>query len=99
VKRKRRRRARDARELADAVFARQDPVEIGVELLSGKKRGDSVKARVWETLLEYRYGRPATTPSESRSDSPCIVQIISNIPRPARPAPRAAESAGECDAT
>ncbi len=81
-----RRRVRDARALAKAVFARMDPIEVAVKLLSEEEKGDSVKARIWETLIEYRYGRPATA-AESRNDGPTHVNLIFPVPRPERAKP------------
>ncbi len=77
----------NARELAEAVFAKVDPVKVGRELLEGgDAKGGSVRARVWEKLLEYRYGRPpaADSAGEAAGGAPLCVRIISHIPRPQR---------------
>ena len=73
----------DARELAEEVFAQKDPVTVAVDLLdSGKAtKNASVKARVWEKLLEYRFGRPAAMSDGSEDDAPLIVL---DLPRPDR---------------
>jgi hypothetical protein len=74
----------NAREFADAVFAKVDPVNVARELLEGgDAKGGSVRARVWETLLEYRYGRPPAADSAD-AGAPLCVRIISHIPRPQR---------------
>ncbi len=73
----------DARALAEAVFAEQDPVEVACGLLNGDgAKGDSVKARVWEKLLEYRFGRPAAMPAASAEGG--APRIILDLPRPER---------------
>jgi len=73
----------DARALAEAVFAEQDPVEVACGLLNGEgAKGDSVKARVWEKLLEYRFGRPAAMPAASAEGG--APRIILDLPRPER---------------
>jgi hypothetical protein len=74
----------NAREFADAVFAQVDPVNVARVLLEGgDAKGGSVRARVWETLLEYRYGRPPAADSAD-AGAPLCVRIISHIPRPQR---------------
>ena len=49
---------RNHRELAQAIFAECDPVVIGRELLeSDSGRASTVKARVWETLVDFAFGK------------------------------------------
>ncbi len=80
------RRPADARALADAVFARSDPVDRACELLNGDDaKGASVKARIWERLVEYAYGRPSQMAEPgSGSDAPMRIELILKVPRPQR---------------
>ncbi len=82
-KRRARREHLDARELAEQVFAMKDPVTVAVELLGNDAapKNASVKVRVWEKLLEYRYGRPALMSDSGDDDAPLIVL---DLPRPDR---------------
>jgi len=76
-------RPRDVAALVDAVFARRDPVTDAVELLGCER--PMVRARVWERLLEYKYGRPAQqVVTSGPRGGPVRVEIISHIPRPRR---------------
>jgi hypothetical protein len=83
AKSRRKRRPKDARALADQVFAQLDPVELACALLRNEEqpKNAGVKARVWEKLVEYRFGRPAPMSDSSDDDGPCIVL---DVPRPAR---------------
>ncbi|MGB6429174.1 MAG: hypothetical protein WBF06_01200 [Candidatus Acidiferrales bacterium] len=74
---------RTQRELARAVFKRHNPVDMACELLSSDgKKGSSVKARVWEKLIEFGFGKarvePATPAAEE--DEP----VIWDMPGPDR---------------
>ena len=72
---------RNHRELAQAIFAKCNPVEVGRELLeSGSEKGASVRARVFETLANWQFGN---TPDEE----PERVRIIWDVPRPPRNRP------------
>ncbi len=73
----------DAREIAEEVFAMKDPVTVAVELLGNETapKNASVKARVWEKLLEYRFGRPAAMSDSGEDGAPLIVL---DLPRPDR---------------
>ncbi len=76
-------RPRDVAALVDAVFTRRDPVTDAVELLGCER--PTVRARVWERLLEYKYGRPAQrVVTSGPRGGPVRVEIISYIPRPRR---------------
>jgi hypothetical protein len=73
------------RKLADDVFAQRDPVAVAMNLLDSDKH--TVAARVWERLLEYRFGKPAQMIETSgRGGGPLVVKIISHVPRPDRAA-------------
>jgi hypothetical protein len=49
-----------AREFAQAIAMKRNLVEVGSELLSSNgTKGASVRARMFETTLEYLYGKPA----------------------------------------
>lgn len=48
---------RNHRELAEAIFAKKDPVKVGRELLEDtSEKGASVRMRVFETLVDWLYG-------------------------------------------
>ena len=71
---------RNHRELAQAIFAECDPITVGRELLeSGSERGGTVKARVWETLVEFLLGKPAAAASAA---SGANVRIVWDLPAP-----------------
>ena len=81
----------DARALADAVFARLDPVEVGCHLLEGDDaKGASVKARVWEKLVEYRYGKSTSVTEETPPGG--ALRVVWDIPAPAREVEAAEET-------
>lgn len=74
---------RNHRELAQAIFAQCDPVQVGRELLSSSsEKGASVRARVFETLADWQFGAPARTGASSSGAA--AVRIIWNIPGPPR---------------
>ncbi len=76
-------RLRDVVALVDAVFTRRDPVGQAVELLDCER--PTVRARVWERLLEYKYGRPAQkVVASGPGGGPVRVVIVSHVPRPRR---------------
>jgi hypothetical protein len=56
---------RSHRRLARAIFKECDMVAVGRELL--KSKSETVKARVWETLVHYALGEfaPSLTSSQS----------------------------------
>ena len=77
---------RNHRELAQAIFAQCDPVQLGRELLeSDSDRGASVKARVWETLVNFAFGQPAT--ASRASATPPRVRVVWNLSDPPRDSP------------
>lgn len=66
-----------AREFAQALAMKRNLVEVGSELLSGKEtKGASVRARMFETMLEYLYGKPAAAPEPEQAP----VRVIWDIP-------------------
>ena len=71
---------RSHRELAEAIFSECDPVKVGRELLqSGSEKGASVRARVFETLANWQFGKaPDSSAGQTR------VRVIWSIPRPPR---------------
>jgi hypothetical protein len=72
---------RNHRELAEAIFAKCDAVKVGRELLeSSSEKGASVRARVFETLANWQFGKSAAEPSSGRAG----LQIIWDIPGPPR---------------
>jgi len=72
---------RNHRELAQAIFAQCDMVTIGRELLeSGNEKGASVRAGVFKTVVDWRYGKTDGDSQAGRT----TVQIIWDLPGPAR---------------
>lgn len=70
---------RNHRELAQAIFAKCDPVEIGRELLeSGSEKGASVRARVFETLANWQFGKSNDGQQQGRRN----VRVIWDLPCP-----------------
>jgi hypothetical protein len=66
-----------AREFVQALAMKRNLVEVGSELLSGKPSpGASVRARMFETMLEYLYGKPAAAPVPEEAP----VRVIWDIP-------------------
>ena len=59
----------DACAFVEAVFARHDPADVTCDLLSSKD--DRIKERVWEKLLEYRFGKSPQT-AEPASGGPAV---------------------------
>jgi hypothetical protein len=74
--RSRTRTPKTQRELARAVFARHNPVDIACDLLGSEgKKGESIKARVWEKLIEFGFGKARTEPPEQPVEEPFIWDI------------------------
>jgi hypothetical protein len=71
-----------AQELAAAVANKCDLVEVASALLGGKEepKGASVKARMWETVVEYLYGKPASAPVAETQP----LRIVWDLPAPDR---------------
>jgi hypothetical protein len=71
-----------AQELAAAVANKCDLVEVASALLGGKEepKGASVKARMWETVVEYLYGKPASAPAAETQP----LRIVWDLPAPDR---------------
>jgi len=70
---------RTHRELAQAIFAECGAVQVGRELLqSGSERGAAVRARIFETLANWQFGKPGQ-PSGAGN-----VRVIWDMPRPPR---------------
>ena len=65
------------RELARLVLSQRDPVAFACKLLDDSS--DSVKARTYENLSGWAYGKPGK--ADGASPSP-TVRIICDIPRP-----------------
>ncbi len=67
-----------------AIFARNDPVNVGTRLLTGE--ADSTVGRSFGLFLEYLYGKPAQ-PYEARGalSDEIEYQLVSNVPRPHYP--------------
>ena len=74
---------RNHRELAEAIFAKCNPVEVGCDLLeSSSEKGASVRARVFETLADWQFG-PQQRPAAPSTDRPAV-RIIWDLPCPPR---------------
>jgi hypothetical protein len=70
---------RNHRELAQAILAQCDAVKVGRELLeSSSEKGASVRARVFETLVNWQFGKTGATPSIDRPN----LRIIWDLPGP-----------------
>jgi len=68
---------RTHRELAEAIFAECGAVQVGCELLqSGSKRGAAVRARMFETLANWRFGKPGPPAAAGN------MRVIWDIPGP-----------------
>jgi len=65
------------RELARLVLVQRDPVAFACKLLD--ESSDSVKARTYENLSSWAYGKAGKTDGASASPT---VRIICDIPRP-----------------
>jgi hypothetical protein len=70
-------RPRSHRRLARAIFKERNMVTVGQELLQSKSA--TVKARVWETLVNYELGEFAPANGEAPAR-----EIIWDSPRPIR---------------
>lgn len=81
---RRKARPRSLRDLADAAFARRDPVGVASDLLDADS--ESVKLRALESLAGWAYETPA--PASNRPAQPAGIRLIWDIPsRPPRPLP------------
>jgi hypothetical protein len=70
---------RSHRELAKAIFAGCNAVEVGRELLqSGSERGATVRARMFETLANWQFGKPAAPAGGTTG----AVRVIWDLPAP-----------------
>lgn len=73
---------RNHRELAQEIFAQCDAVQVGRELLeSGSERGSMVRARVWETLANWLFGKPGPGPGGKPPAAPAF-RVIWDMPAP-----------------
>jgi hypothetical protein len=71
----------NGKELAKAIAQQCDLVAVGSKLLrDGEAKGASVRARMFETTVEYLYGKPAPAPAPEVPP----VRVILDIPRPFR---------------
>jgi hypothetical protein len=72
----------NGRELAAAMAEKCNLVEVGSRLLkAGEVKGASVSARMFETTVEYLYGKPSAAMPAAEGPP---VRIIWDIPGPAR---------------
>ena len=72
----------NGRELAKAIAQNCDLVAVGSKLLrEGETKGASVRARMFETTVEYLYGKPAAAAATPEAAQ---VVFVCDIPRPAR---------------
>ena len=71
------------REVAAAIARQYDLAIVGGRLLSGntEQKGASVSLRMFETTMEYLFGKPSSHPHHEESARP---RIIWDIPAPAR---------------
>jgi hypothetical protein len=71
----------NGRDLAKAIAQNCDLVAVGSKLLrDGEAKGASVRARMFETTVEYLYGKPAAAAAPEAAQ----VVFVCDIPRPAR---------------
>jgi hypothetical protein len=71
----------NGQQLAKAIAEKCDLVAVGSKLLSeDESKGASVRARMFETTVEYLYGKPA---SAAAPEAARIV-FVCDIPRPQR---------------
>jgi hypothetical protein len=75
----------NGQQLAKAIAQQCDLVAVGSKLLrDGEAKGASVRARMFETTVEYLYGKPAAAaPAEAAK-----VVFLCDVPRPRRKKPR-----------
>ena len=67
----------NVQDLMKAISAQRNLVEVGSALLgSGETKGASVRARMFETTLEYLYGKPAAAPAPQELP----VRVVWDIP-------------------
>ena len=67
----------NVKDLVKAITMERNLVEVGSALLGNKEtKGASVRARMFETTLEYLYGKPAPAPSPE--DLP--VRVVWDLP-------------------
>ena len=68
---------RTHRELAEAIFAECGAVQVGRALLqSSGDRGAAVRARMFETLANWQFGKPGPPAAAGN------VRVIWDMPRP-----------------
>jgi hypothetical protein len=71
----------NGQQLAKAIAQKCDLVAVGSKLLrDGEAKGASVRARMFETTVEYLYGKPAASPAPEAAQ----VIFVCDIPRPSR---------------
>ena len=72
---------RDHQELAQAIFACCDPVEVGRKLLAGDDpRTAPLRARLLETLADWLYGKSAAASSEGNGAEQMIWDLPATVP-------------------
>jgi hypothetical protein len=75
---------RNHRELAQAIFDQCDVVKVGRELLEASQErsaNNTVRARVWETLVDFLFGKQPPAGAGNASSSP-NVRIVWDLPAP-----------------
>jgi hypothetical protein len=71
----------NGRQLAKAIAEKCDLVTVGSELLTeGEAKGASVRARMFETTVEYLYGKPAAAPAAPTEQ----FRVVLDMPCPDR---------------
>ena len=74
---------RNALQLANAIFAKNDPVATATRLLHCKSA--ATVAKTWTLMIEYRYGKPVQhLEAHSADGQPVTVQLVTTVPRPLR---------------
>jgi hypothetical protein len=71
------------REVAAAIAKKYDLAIVGARLLSGsgENKGASVSLRMFETTMEYLFGKPSSHPHQ---EGTAPLQVIWDMPAPAR---------------
>jgi hypothetical protein len=71
-----------ARDLFSAIAKERDLADVGVALLGDEGKGATVRARMFETSVEYLFGKPRSAPDPGDDDD--RFNIIWDIPAPSR---------------
>jgi hypothetical protein len=71
-----------SRDLAAAIFEKCDVAKIAVLLLTGNaSKCNSVRARVWEKLVELYYGKPGSSAGKEDDTEFQVVWDIPGLPK------------------